>query len=61
MSESLYFVDNKMLKSIVQNEMNYFPIDYTVMFDTNMASYINKLVRGESIGEVQERLLPLVD
>ena len=60
-SESLYFIDDQMLKTISQEVTTYFPIDYTLMFDTNMASYINKLVHGKSIGTVQEKLLKLVD
>ncbi|ELH0894229.1 hypothetical protein Q9887_001098 [Vibrio fluvialis] len=60
-SNSLYFIDDEMIRNIFQKETNHFPIDYTVMFDTNMASYINRLVRGEPVGEVQEKLLKLVD
>ncbi|WCE31122.1 hypothetical protein [Vibrio sp. SCSIO 43137] len=60
-SENLYFIDDEMLKCIFLNGTNDFLIDYTVMFDTNMASYIKKLVRGESVGEVQNKLLTLID
>ena len=60
-SESLYFIDDEMLRSIFQKGTNRFIIDYTVMFDTNMASYIYRLVRGEPVGDVQDKLLKLVD
>lgn len=60
-SERLYFIDDDMLEAIFHKGKVYFPIDYTVMFDTNIASYINRLVRGESIGNVQGEFLRLVD
>jgi hypothetical protein len=35
-------------------------IDYTLMFDTNVASYINKLIRLEPVGKIQEKIVPLL-
>lgn len=60
-SEKMYFLDDELLSSMFTSGEFKFGIDYTLMFDTNVATYINRLVRGESVGNIQPRLVALVD
>lgn len=61
-TEKMYFLDDELLfKMLSSGEDFKFRIDYTLMFDTNIATYVNKLVRGEPLGNIQPRLVALVD
>lgn len=60
-SEELYFLDDELISGMVALGEFKFNIDYTLMFDTNIATYVNKLVRGESLGNVQEKVASLID
>lgn len=64
-SDSLYFVDDAMIREILDNNEKRFAVDYSIMFDTNMASYINRLVQGKAIGdnrgELQGKVLKVID
>lgn len=60
-SEKIYFLDDDLLTTMFTSGDFRFNIDYTLMFDTNVASYVNKLVRGERLGEIQARIVSLVD
>ena len=64
-SDSLYFIDDVMIREILDNNEKKFAVDYSIMFDTNMASYINRLVQGKAIGdnrgELQGKVLRVID
>ncbi|MCZ8251551.1 MAG: hypothetical protein O9318_03680 [Hylemonella sp.] len=60
-SEKIYFLDDELLTGMFSSGEFQFRIDYSVMFDTNIATYIDKLVRGESLGNVQSKVVSLVD
>lgn len=60
-TENIYFLDDDLLGTMFRGNEVTFGIDYTLMFDTNIASYINRLVRGECVGAVQNRIVSLVD
>lgn len=60
-SEHIYFLEDDLLRDMLSSTEVKFGIDYTLMFDTNISSYINKLVRGESLGKVQDKIIPLID
>ena len=60
-SEHIYFLEDDLLKDMLSSNEVKFGIDYTLMLDTNIASYINKLVRGESLGRMQNKVIPLID
>lgn len=61
-TEKMYFLDDELLSEMFSSEKEFkFRIDYTLMFDTNIATYVNKLVRGESLGNIQSRVVALVD
>lgn len=60
-TEHIYFLDDDLLRNMFENNGVNFGIDYTLMLDTNIASYINKLVRGESLGGVQSKIIQFID
>lgn len=61
-TEKMYFLDDELLSEMFSSSEEFkFRIDYTLMFDTNIATYVNKLVRGESLGNIQSRVVALVD
>lgn len=60
-SEHIYFLEDDLLRDMFGSNEVKFGIDYTLMLDTNIASYINKLVRGESLGGMQNKIIPLID
>ena len=61
-TEKMYFLDDELLSEMFSSDEEFkFRIDYTLMFDTNIATYVNKLVRGESLGNIQSRVVALVD
>lgn len=46
-SENLFFIDNEILKDMLSSSNDVkIPIDYSVMFDTNYASYIHQFVNN---------------
>lgn len=60
-SEHIYFLEDELLRDMFGSSEVKFGIDYTLMLDTNIASYINRLVRGESLGGMQNKIIPLID
>lgn len=61
--DKLYFLDDAgLIEMFSGKEQSFrFGIDYTIMFDTNIASYINRIVHGEPLGDVQNKVIPLLD
>ncbi|WP_374016056.1 hypothetical protein ABU162_17065 [Paenibacillus thiaminolyticus] len=48
-SDHLYFIDDEILEGMFTSPKNIeIPIDYSVMFDTNYASYIHKFVNNDT-------------
>lgn len=61
-TEKIYFLDDQLVYDTFSlGEEFKFPVDYTLMFDTNIATYVGKLVRGEALGNVQSRIVSLID
>lgn len=60
-SERMYFLDDELLSGMFTEGEFKFHVDYTLMFDTNVATYVNKLIRGEPLGDLQSRFITLVD
>lgn len=60
-SEKMYFLDDGILSEMFSSGEFHFGIDYSLMFDTNIATYVDKLVRGEALGSVQSKFISLVD
>lgn len=60
-TENIYFLEDNLLREMLDYNAIRFGVDYTLMLDTNIVSYINKLVRGESIGSMQNKIIPLID
>ncbi|WP_342535466.1 hypothetical protein MHI04_07215 [Lysinibacillus sp. FSL K6-1151] len=47
-TKNLFFIDNKILKNMLSSSRDIkIPIDYSVMFDTNYASYIHQFVNDD--------------
>lgn len=47
-SENIFFIDNEILKKMITLDKVDIPIDYSVMFDTNYASYIHQFVNNNT-------------
>lgn len=60
-TENIYFLEDKLLEDMLSNDRVDFPIDYTLMFDTNIASYINSIVHGKSLGSSQAKIISFFD
>lgn len=60
-SEKMYFLEDQLLKEMFSSDRVDFPIDYTLMFDTNIASYVNGIVRGKSLGKSQSKIISFFD
>ncbi|MGN5141405.1 hypothetical protein ACTG2I_05675 [Aeromonas caviae] len=60
-SDHIYFLEDELIRDIFKKSEVKFGVDYTLMFDTNIASYINKLVKGAPLGSVQKKVIPLID
>lgn len=60
-SEHIYFLEDDLLRDMFRESEVKFGVDYTLMLDTNIASYINKLVRGAPLGGMQNKVIPLID
>jgi hypothetical protein len=60
-SDKIYFLDDELFSEMFSADEFRFRIDYSLMFDTNIATYVDKLVRGEALGSVQSKVVSLVD
>lgn len=60
-NENIYFLEDQLLEDMFSNDRVDFPIDYTLMFDTNIASYINSIVHGISLGSLQAKIISFFD
>jgi hypothetical protein len=50
---NLYFLGDDIIKRTLAEQDYQFGIDHSLMFDTNIATYIDKLVRKQPLGNVQ--------
>lgn len=56
-SQDLYFIDNDILKSMLSTNNDIkIPIDYSVMFDTQYASYVNNFI-NDDISKLNKEVL----
>ncbi|WBW98843.1 hypothetical protein [Oceanirhabdus sp. W0125-5] len=46
-SDNLFFLDDKLFKRMLKGKQIKVPLDYSIMFDTNFASYISRFVKGK--------------
>lgn len=60
-SENIFFLDDDILEKMYEKNEIRFPIDYSLTLDTNIVSYINKLIRGEPLGNIQSKVIPFID
>lgn len=45
-SDNLFFLDDNILRRMLKEKQVKIPLDYSIMFDTNFASYISRFVKG---------------
>lgn len=57
----VYFITDEVLKAYHEKGRADFRIDYSLMFDTNMASYVNALVRGRPLKSMHQKVVAFVD
>lgn len=60
-THNLYFLNEETLKTMFLNGKVDFGVDYSIMFDTNFASYIRKFVNNINLGDVGNDFYNLVD
>jgi len=59
-SDRLYFLSDPLLQQVRVQGVQDLPIDHSIMFDANMAHYINKLMRLEPLGEIEEKFINFI-
>ncbi|AZF48250.1 MULTISPECIES: hypothetical protein [unclassified Pseudomonas] len=57
----VYFLNSAILLSYFERGRADFKIDYSLMFDTNMASYVDALMRGRPLKSMHNRVISFVD
>ena len=57
----VYFVNDKILKDYYEKGRSDFKIDYSLMFDTNMATFVDALVRGRPLKSMHHKVVGFVD
>lgn len=60
-THNLYFLNEETMKSMFLNGKVDFGVDYSIMFDTNFASYIRKFVDNTNLGNVGNEFYQLID
>lgn len=59
--DNIYFISDDIIKKTIEKKEVKIPVDYTLAFDTNIASYINKVIQGRSLGKNQTEVITLLD
>ncbi len=60
-SNRLYCIDNDSMNTMIQTGSNNIESDYSIMFDTNFTSYIDRFVRTGSPGVSENRVYMAID
>ncbi len=60
-SSNLYFISNKTMIHMFDNGNVDFKIDYSIMFDTNFASYINEFVKTGKVNVTLNNVFQTID
>lgn len=60
-STHIYFLGDQLRTDMFSLGEAKIRVDYSLMFDTNLASYINKIVRGEALGSIHNQVISLID
>jgi len=59
--EKIYFMSDEIILNTLSRKNVEIPIDYTVCFDTNFASYIGTIVRGGDLKENNDSVISILD
>lgn len=60
-NENIYFTDHSLIRNTFSNGKVQFKVDYSVMFDTNFASFIDLVVRGKDLGANHNKIINILD
>ncbi|MGG7177209.1 hypothetical protein ACQPU1_06450 [Clostridium paraputrificum] len=62
-SGKLYFMDDNLLEEMIESEGKeiVFPIDYSIMLDTNYSSYIDKFVNNKDLSSLDNNIFSTID
>lgn len=60
-SEKLFFINDKILEDAYLKRKSTLTIDYTIMFDSNIATYVDKMIRGKPIRGAQNQFSSLIN
>ncbi len=62
-SSKLYFMDDDLLEEMFEKrgEDVVFPIDYSIMLDTNYSSYIDKFVNSKDLSSLDNNIFSTID
>lgn len=61
-SDKIYYFEKKLLEEMSLHGGDYeFEVDYSIMFDTNFASYVDKFVNGHSLNTVERDFVEMLD
>ncbi len=58
---NLYFINDEIIKEIIENKEVKISVDYTLAFDTNLSSYIKTIVQGGNLGKDQGEIIRVLD
>lgn len=59
--ERIYFLSDDIIFSMLTGKEVKIPVDYTICFDTNFASYVGTIVRGGDLKNEHENVISILD
>ncbi len=59
--EKIYFINEKLIANLANHQGTQYPIDYSISFDSNFASYIGAVIRGKNLGKKHNIIIKTLD
>lgn len=59
--DNLFFISDELLINTINNKEVKIPVDYTLSFDTNLASYIKTIIQGGNLGDARNEIITVLD
>lgn len=61
-SDKIYFFQQKLIEEMYDHGNEYqFPLDYSIMFDSNFSSYVHKFVSGVPLNQIELSFIEMLD
>ncbi|WP_336765038.1 hypothetical protein [Paenibacillus sp. USHLN196] len=60
-SDNLLFLDNQIINEMTSGKSVNVEFDYSIMFDSNFASYIHKFINGINLGSLTNLVYEIID